>query len=172
MRARRPARQHRVRLLGVALLILGLGHTPLPTVDYHNVRHHDGAGETCPYHAHLLRWHPDSGPGQDVAVLHWHWFLPGGAPWSTSPEEGPSVRGHTPDWLDMVWDDGPQFVPDTSSRCLDDRGPAAATSPFLLADLIGVAAPVRAGPSKPVRAFSATFAPRVPLISLLQRLTC
>lgn len=172
MPARRPAQQRRVRCLGVALLILGLGHTPLPAADFHNVRHHDGAGETCQYHAHLLRWHPGTDPGQDVAVLHWHWFLPGGAPGATSPDGGPAFRAHAPDWFEMVWDDGPQFVPDTSSRCLVDRELEPLASPFLLDDLGAVADPVRAGPEKPVRAFTATFAPRVRLISLLQRLTC
>ena len=51
---------HRARTLGIALLILGLIHRR-PQADFHNIRHHDGPGEVCEHHDHLLRWHPDAG---------------------------------------------------------------------------------------------------------------
>ena len=64
------------RALGIILLIPGLLQVPLPQADFHIIRHHHGAGEVCPQHDHLLRWHPQAADGQDVAVLHWHWLLP------------------------------------------------------------------------------------------------
>ena len=73
---RRPANASCLRLLGIVLLIPGLLRIPLPQVDYHNIRHHDGAGEFCPYHDHLLRWHPTASQNEDVAMLHWHWLVP------------------------------------------------------------------------------------------------
>ncbi|WP_165234628.1 hypothetical protein [Aquisphaera insulae] len=60
------------------MLIPGLFHVPLPEADFHNVRHHDAAGENCPNHEHLLRWHPSAGRAADVSILHWHWFVPSG----------------------------------------------------------------------------------------------
>lgn len=62
--------------LGIALMIPGLLRVPLPQFDFHVIRHHHGAGETCPQHDHLLRWHPQAGESEDEAILHWHWFLP------------------------------------------------------------------------------------------------
>lgn len=64
------------RMLGIILLIPGLLQVPLPEADFHVVRHHHDAGEVCPIHNHLLRWHPQAGEGEAVAVLHWHWLLP------------------------------------------------------------------------------------------------
>lgn len=172
MPARRSKPRRGAQCLGVALLILGLGHAPLPAADYHNIRHHDGPNETCRHHDHLVRWHPDTRAGEDIAVLHWHWLPPGGVSGANFPEQGPNVRAHTPDWFDLVRVDGPQFVPDTTTRCLVDRGSAPAACPVLSYDHAEVGALLRAGPAKPVHAFTATFAPRVRLVSLLQRLTC
>lgn len=74
-RRRRPTSPF-ARLLGIVLMIPGLLQVPLPQVDFHVIRHHHGAGEVCPKHDHLLRWHPQAAEGEDVAVLHWHWLLP------------------------------------------------------------------------------------------------
>ena len=63
--------------LAIALLIVSMIHIPLPQPDFHNIRHHDGPGEVCGYHDHLLRWHPSAGHDVDVSILHWHWLLPG-----------------------------------------------------------------------------------------------
>jgi hypothetical protein len=71
-----PSLPSAARLSRVVLLILGLVRVPLPQADYHNVRHHDGPGEICPYHDHLLRWHPRADQDEDVALVHWHWFIP------------------------------------------------------------------------------------------------
>jgi hypothetical protein len=65
-----------VRALGIGILIFGVIHVPLPQADFHNIRHHDGPGELCPFHDHLLRWHPSATSAADVSILHWHWFIP------------------------------------------------------------------------------------------------
>ncbi len=69
-------RVYRLRLAGIAWLALSLIHTPLPWPDFHNVRHHDGPGEVCANHEHLLQWHPGATRAEDVALFHWHWFVP------------------------------------------------------------------------------------------------
>jgi hypothetical protein len=83
-------------------------HVPLPQADYHNVRHHDGAGEVCEHHDHLLRWHPTAESDADVALLHWHWFLPlleVADPHQRSdddhhrPGSGPALHAHVGDGL-------------------------------------------------------------------------
>ena len=91
MRWRRLAPTWNGRTLGISLLILSLVHTPLPQPDFHNIRHHDGPGEVCEHHDHLLRWHPGAGVARDVAVLHWHWFLPAD-PGTDPPAEGSGRR--------------------------------------------------------------------------------
>ena len=73
---RRPLAHAGLRRFGVVLLALGLFRVPLPQADFHNIRHHDGTGEVCPHHDHLLRWHPKASQNEDVAMLHWHWFVP------------------------------------------------------------------------------------------------
>jgi hypothetical protein len=65
-----------MRRLGIAVLALGLLHVPLPRADYHEIRHQHGRGEVCVHHDHLLRWHPEAGNADAVAMLHWHWFVP------------------------------------------------------------------------------------------------
>ncbi|ODT98338.1 MAG: hypothetical protein ABS79_06070 [Planctomycetes bacterium SCN 63-9] len=65
-----------VRFFGISLLIASVIHIPLPQPDFHNVRHHDGPGEVCTYHEHLLRWHPTAKNSADASILHWHWVLP------------------------------------------------------------------------------------------------
>jgi hypothetical protein len=154
----------------MGLLILSLGHTPLPSADYHNIRHHDGPGEVCPYHDHLLAWHPDAKVAEDVAVLHWHWFLPlpGG---SNAPDGRSGILSRVPDWSSLTWTDNPQVAPESRVRFV---GRAMVDDPTLASLPIMVAVPlvqVRAGP-RSSHTFSATFAPRVRLTSLLQRWVC
>lgn len=76
VRIPRLGRRRVFRRLAIGLLITSVVHVPLPQADFHNVRHHDSPGEACPYHEHLLRWHPRADRAADVAFLHWHWFVP------------------------------------------------------------------------------------------------
>src|SRR5437870_4630597 len=102
MLARRSDHHRRMRCLGIGLLILSLGHTPLPQADFHNIRHHDGPGELCRYHDHLLRWHPDAALADDVAVLHWHWVLPApGWPGADACGESAGLHAQVPDWSSL-----------------------------------------------------------------------
>ena len=78
---------------------------------------HDGTGEVCEYHDHLLRWHPDAVMARDVAVLHWHWFWPGSHDPSGLSPRGFSRTMHG--WLTGIWNvDGPIIVPDVGLRDL------------------------------------------------------
>lgn len=175
MRWRRPARRPRHGgILGVALLILSLAHTPLPQPDFHNIRHHHGKGQVCAHHDHLLRWHPGATAADDVAVLHWHWFLPG-TPGSDPSPVGPglAVHAHAPAWQSPDWDGGPRVVASsapvrTAARpapCPSDHLPLAVPGPALL----GFVAP---SGTRPPLAFSATFAPGISLTSRFHRWTC
>jgi len=106
-------------LIGALLLIPGLLQTPLPQADFHIIRHRHGSGEVCTQHDHLLRWHPQAGEGEDVAVLHWHWLPPRTLAPSTLDDEGrniPALHAHDSDI-------GP-LEPSSSSLVLtrDDRG--------------------------------------------------
>ena len=102
---RRPTTHCRNRLAGIIALILSLVHGPLPQPDYHNIRHQDGSGEVCDHHDHLLRWHPGAGFASDVAVLHWHWFLPNGETEVLGIDsDRPAIHAHAPDWDGMVGD--------------------------------------------------------------------
>jgi hypothetical protein len=157
--------------MGIALLILGLVHTPLPQPDFHNIRHHDGAGEVCEHHDHLLRWHPGAGRADDVAVLHWHWFLPTADPFDLTPEgTGPAIHAHVADWQATTWDDGPRLsaVPTVRSVTTPTAAPA-----FERQVLAQPATPVSSVPwNTRVHSFSATFAPSAPLACLFQRWDC
>jgi hypothetical protein len=153
------------------LLILGLVHTPLPQPDFHNIRHHDGAGEVCEHHDHLLRWHPDAGRAADVSVLHWHWFLPATDPFDLAPEgSGPAVHAHVVDWQAATWEDGPRLLPSTAARTTLALTPAPERSALTLP--LHVATAQAAPGNAPARSFSATFAPSAPLASLFQRWDC
>jgi hypothetical protein len=97
-----------LRILLIGVVILSVIHVPLPQADYHNVRHHDGTGEVCAHHDHLLRWHPTAELDADVTLLHWHWFLPqldGANPHQRSdddhhrPGSGPALHAHVGDGL-------------------------------------------------------------------------
>lgn len=155
--------------IGISLLVLSLVHVPLPQPDYHNVRHHDAPGEVCEHHDHLLRWHPDASEAQDIAIFHWHWFLPSTDP--SGPREGAAMHAHVAGWdaptieiLDPVVTRGP-------SRPYDPVIPHFA---ILLATLPldGHPATVMRSPPCAVHAFCATFAPHTSLSCLLQRWAC
>jgi hypothetical protein len=120
----RGAGSRTARALAVSTLIFGVVHVPLPQADYHNIRHHDGPGEVCPYHDHLLRWHPSASVNDDVALLHWHWFVPPGelgepsSPPGAVPlgaASGPAVHAHVANSL------APNWPGDLITR-LDSRG--------------------------------------------------
>jgi len=96
--------------LGIALMIPGLLRVPLPQADFHIIRHHHGAGETCPQHDHLLRWHPQADEAEDVAVFHWHWFLPHSLDSALSADRGeaPVLHAHDGDqFLECFWSPSP-----------------------------------------------------------------
>lgn len=117
MRRGLKARPRLVQVLGALMAALSLGRTPLPQPDFHNVRHHDGAGEVCEHHDHLLRWHPQAGSATDVAVLHWHWFLLRTDGQGPAPEsEGSALHAHLPDDPATVVDAVSRLAPDTSVR--------------------------------------------------------
>ncbi len=95
MLRRRSDSRRRLLCLGIALLILGVGNVPWPRADFHNIRHHDGPGESCPLHDHLLGSHPEAGRAEDVAVLHWHWV----PPHCPTPVDDPAaMHALTQDW--------------------------------------------------------------------------
>jgi hypothetical protein len=172
MRARRSGRQHGAIRWGIGLLIASLIHTPLPEPDYHNIRHHDAPGEVCEHHDHLLRWHPGAGTAQDVAVLHWHWFLPAAQPGEpATASDRPAFHAHVADWVATSWANGPGLTVDRASR-LTPR-PAPCPVAFTAADVRQASSDV-ALPSRgsSVHAFCATFAPGTSLSTLLVRWVC
>jgi hypothetical protein len=115
------------RLLGIGLLVASVMRVPLPQADYHNIRHHDAPGENCPFHDHLLRWHPSATVDADVALLHWHWFVPLAE--SDDPNhhanggdrQGPFVHAHFSDWPEPHWLDQPVINPDARVRFAGDE---------------------------------------------------
>ncbi len=165
----------RARALGISLLILSLAHAPLPRADFHNVRHHDAPGEVCEFHDHLLRWHPDAGQADDVALLHWHWVLPPSpaGPGHSGEGTGPILHAHADGWEAVAPEAGPAVVPDSTSRWAAVAAPprgAPDFDPAILAHPVDRVA--RRDGAGPVHAFAATFAPRASLSSWLQRWTC
>jgi hypothetical protein len=158
--------------LGIGLLILGLLHVPLPQPDFHNVRHHDAPGEVCEHHDHLLRWHPNSGASEDVAIFHWHWILPTSGSFDLSgPGEGSAIHAHMGDWDAPTVEAGPPVV----SRGLGRTCDVAVPPPLIqLAFLpLNARAPAPVQPGVPaVRAFGATFAPHASLPCLFERWAC
>jgi hypothetical protein len=168
----RADRQHGARCLGIGILILSLVHTPLPEPDYHNLRHHDAPGEVCEHHDHLLRWHPGAGAAQDVAVLHWHWYLPSPAgDGSAAPTDGSALHAHVPDWQASPWDQGPSLSPGNTSQSLT-RPVSSSSTPSLWTFVNTSPREVRGSGASPPIAFSATFAPQVSVAALLQRWDC
>ena len=109
------------------MLIPVLFRVPLPQPDYHIVRHHHGAGEVCPYHDHLLRWHPSANQDSDVAILHWHWFAPrsqarefssGSDDDHHGPASGPALHAYLAGCLEPDWEGDPVIRPDGRGRFL------------------------------------------------------
>jgi hypothetical protein len=126
--SRRRTERRGLRILGIGILILSTVRVPLPQADYHNIRHHDKAGEVCLYHDHLLRWHPSADRAADVAMLHWHWFVPLVEPGAGRPDDdgehrapgsGPALHAHLGDWPEPDWTGGPLVRPDTRGRLVD-----------------------------------------------------
>ena len=153
--------------LGIGLLILGLLHVPLPEPDYHNVRHHDAPGEVCEHHDHLLRWHPDATGAQDVAIFHWHWFLPTGGP-SVLPGDGPALHAHVAGWDAPTVEAPPPIVTRGPSLPVDGPIPDLGLALDILPPRDPLPASMRAGPVS-ARTYGATFAPHTSLSCLLGR---
>jgi len=171
MRGRASAPYWFGRTLGVAFVALSLVHTPLPEPDFHKIRHQDGRGEVCEHHDHLLRWHPDAVSTRDVAVLHWHWFLPG--PAGSAPpsgKDGTAIHAHAPVWQAGLWDDGPRVSPDSTSRPVERPLPSPLdgllTPPYLTS--LGHSGYV----PRPPAGFDAPTARGASVMALLQRWTC
>jgi len=113
------------KLLGITLLIASVVRVPLPQADYHNIRHHDAPGEICLFHDHLLRWHPSAAFNDDVALLHWHWFVPlaetdGPNHSNGGDHQGPVLHAHFSDWPEPDWLDQPVISPDARGRFTKD----------------------------------------------------
>ncbi len=170
-----PARRRNGRIVGISLLILSLiTHAPLPQPDFHNIRHHDGQGEVCEHHDHLLRWHPGATLANDVAVLHWHWFLPGPSGSNPLPEgSGAAVHAHVPPWQATTLDDAPRLAAPLHLAWSLTRAAPNPIDPFALV----IPGPAQTGfkadvGPRPPLAFSATFAPGISTLARLQRWTC
>jgi hypothetical protein len=142
--SRQQSKRGGLRSLGIGVLILSTIHIPLPLADYHNIRHHDGPGEICLHHNHLLRWHPSAGTNEDVSLLHWHWFLPLVEPGAHRPgtdEErpgpGPAMHAHLGDWPEPDWSGPPVIRPDGPGRFLENLalGLSGSCSGYLSAHL-------------------------------------
>jgi hypothetical protein len=127
------------------MLIPGLLHVPIPQADFHVIRHHHGYGEVCPHHDHLLRWHPQAGESEDVAVLHWHWLLPQSLDVLLG-EPNPALHAHVNDILQPEWN-GDQAVI-SSEACIRAAGSLDLATWLDLA-LIDVGAP--RAPGQPPR---------------------
>ena len=163
---------HRAHTCVVSLLVLALLPTPWPKVEFHNVRHHDAAGQVCEYHDHLLRWHSSAASSEDVPILHWHW----GWPASTAEDSGHS--GTIPRLHAFLADEAlphPEpalvVVSDTAVRpFLPVLPPLLPPSPAF--DLCLHNDQLTQPGVPPALAFSATFAPRTSLTSRLHRWSC
>jgi hypothetical protein len=177
---RRPLVQPGLRRLGVVLLVLGLIRVPLPQADFHNIRHHHGAGEVCPHHDHLLRWHPKASQSDDVAMLHWHWFLPqtqegGGSPASgddeNTPFSGHALHAYLADCLEPNWNADPVIRPDARGRSLQHISPGVSllNPSSSLASLVELSVPPAA---KSASSLPLAAGPRAGLIDLFQRSNC
>jgi len=168
MRFRRFAHRRDFRCLGIAFLILGLLPIPLPQIDFHNIRHHDGSGEFCEFHDHLLVWHPDAGVSDDVAIWHCHWLLAGLNLADLEPVgDGPATHAHVPDPPHVACCDSPRL---TSAADSTSIGWFASVPPALLRNTLFLEGFVPAPTPSPPEASS--LALHVSLTLLLQRLAC
>lgn len=167
------------RFPGIILLILAVAHVPLPRAEYHSVSHHDGPNQVCELHQHLLRWHPTAGPGEMVAVLHWHWFLPQR---SHHDEPGPADHGGDPgDPAPLAFEDDLTIGDDAPPSLTLDALPRSHERPVvapscLLAGLLPPLLLDTGGPPRPsLSAREAGIAPPVrpsSRFAQLQRWTC
>jgi hypothetical protein len=125
-----PVEHPGARRLGIAILALSLLRLPLPQADYHQIRHQHGSGEVCAYHDHLLKWHPDAGDDEAVAVLHWHWFVPSnGIDHQDENSASPVVHAHA-DGLEPQSIGGYLFQADGRGRLM--APPTSAAPPLEL----------------------------------------
>jgi len=175
----RPISGACLRLLEICL-VLGLVRVPFPQADYHNVRHHHAAGEVCPHHDHLLRWHPTAGRNEDVALLHWHWFLPNSQDSGRdsddqdpagAPAPGTAIHAHLYDGMEPDWGSDLVIRPSARGRCLvlADERPTARALALALSTPIGSVFP--AG-SDPCLIPPLPPDPHAGLIALAQRRNC
>lgn len=168
MRVRRTTHRRGTRSSWIALLILGLLPIPLPQIDFHNIRHHDGSGEFCEFHDHLLVWHPDAGVSEDVAVWHCHWLLAGLNLADMEPVgDGPAAHAHIPHSPPAACGHSPRFTAAAGSVSVGwfaSCSPALLGTSFLFEDF--APAPT---PSPPPNSLPA---PHVSLTLLLRRLAC
>jgi hypothetical protein len=160
-------------------VILSVIHVPLPQADYHNVRHHDGPGEVCDHHDHLLRWHPSADSNADLALLHWHWFLPMLEPANPHqradddhhrPGSGPALHAHVGDGLvPDDWRGEPLIQMGGAGRLIDqlafDGSFMSADGP-LAGSGLGTPAGVLSGRASPADAV------RADLAAMFQRWNC
>ena len=165
-------RRGRLGWFATTLVVLGILRTPFPEADFHNIRHHDTPGEVCAMHDHLLRWHPEAGAADDVAVLHWHWLNPAKALPGGPTDSTPALHANIPDLPGTLPDSLPQFTLDEVSRpvgrlvTLDPIGPGV---PILLRDFFDFTHPPSSVVSKAqCRVPSPAAAP----LAMLQRWTC
>jgi hypothetical protein len=162
------------------MLILSAIHIPLPQADYHNIRHHDAPGEICPYHDHLLRWHPSANSDDDVALLHWHWFVPvvqpgthepGGDDEHRPPGSGPALHAHLGDWPEPDWTGQPVIRPDSRGRFLEHL--ALRLSEAGSGSIAAQLAPVDPGPlSSSPHPLAGAAGLRAARIAMVQRWNC
>lgn len=165
----------KLRVGAIAWLIVAIVRPPLPVPDYHQIEHHDGPGQVCEYHEHLLRWHVEARHAPSPTVLHWHWVvfqpLRGGVADSDSPL--PVCHGQNVDWLAPTWTESPQITSSRSTLPLarfaapGHDGPSPSSG--LLPHRIDPSPPQRA-PAAFARALRATSSP--PSLASLQRWTC
>lgn len=158
----------------IALIVLALSHAPLPVADFHTIAHHDAPGEVCELHDHLLRWHPDAGNSESVAVLHWHWLSPLDFPWQTAASDRfPAIHAHAGEAAIANWNADLSIVPEPSEAARIDLSIRHQLVFVISAcDLIGAGEEPRAGPPAAPQAYSATFGESGRLIKLLHHFTC
>lgn len=170
----RKQRLSALRRITVAILALALSHAPLPVADYHNIRHHDGPGEICEHHDHLIKLHPQAALASDVAVLHWHWLAP------TFPDPGDSAAnpaGPTihptapePDLPGFDTSSKPSYVTTSvQGDSLREGDASACGSDFAFAPPEPI--PLRTGPAPPCERCSELMSVGARL-ARLQRFTC
>jgi hypothetical protein len=169
-------RQRRGRLgwLATTMVVLGILRTPFPEADFHNIRHHDRSGEVCAMHDHLLRWHPEAGVADDVAVLHWHWLNPANALPGGPTDDMPALHANIPDQPGTVPDPLPQITLDEASGSLGRQialDPVGPGSPIAIFDTFSFS-----HPPSPVAMKSWATCPAISRaaspLAMLQRWTC